>query len=324
MDFDSAPETPHKTAASGPEWSAPSSPPPNPVFFSAQGLRSGWRIFIYLCLALVLYGVELIPASFLFLPRANPFAVSTIIAEEAMVFAAAFGAALLMARIEARDSGAYGLPFRNAFGRRFWQGMLIGISEISLIVGSMALFGAYSFGPLAFHGAKILEWGALWLIAAILIGLPEEFLFRGYLQFTLADGIGFWPSAIVLSLFFGLIHRTNQGENWIGLANIVLTGLVWAFALKRTGSLWLAVGWHAAFDFGESFLYSVPNSGGMFEGHLSNPTTASGPWWLTGGEVGPEGSLFAFLTLALGALLIHFWFPATPKPGIEKEDSLTA
>ena len=326
MDFEAAPESPHETASpgQGPRSSAPAPPPPNPVFFSAQGLRAGWRIFIYVCLGLVLYGVELVPASFLFPRLSSAFAVSTIIAGEAMVFAAAFGAALLMARIEARDSGTYGLPFRNAFGKQFWQGMLIGICEISLIIGCMALFGAYSFGPLAFHGAKILQWGVLWLVAAVLIALPEEFLFRGYAQFTLADGIGFWPSAIVLSFLFGLIHRTNQGENWIGLVNIVLTGLVWAFALKRTGSLWLAVGWHAAFDFGESFLYSVPNSGGMFEGHLSNPTIASGPRWLTGGEVGPEGSLLAFLTLALGALLIHFWFPVASKARIEEEDRPTA
>lgn len=318
MDFDAAPQsTPEAPGrAGGAQWNPP--PPPNPVFFNERGLRSGWRIFLYACLGCLLYGVELVPASFLFPPRPNPFAVSTIIVGEAMVFAAAFGAALFMARIEGRDSGDYGLPFRSALGKRFWQGMLVGICEISLIIGGMALFGAYSFGSLSFHGWKILEWGALWLVAAILIGLPEEFLFRGYAQFTLADGVGFWPAAMVLSLLFGLIHRFNQGENWIGVANIVLTGLVWAFSLKRSGSLWLAVGWHAAFDFGESFLYSVPNSGGMFEGHLSNPVIAHGPQWLTGGDVGPEGSAFAFLTLALGALLIHFWFPAEAKVKAEE------
>jgi CAAX protease family protein len=315
MDFDAAPK-PTEDAQNSSDTSqlgAAQPPQPNPVFFSEQGLRSGWRIFLYVCLGCLLYGVELVPASFLFSAHPDPFAVSTIIAGEAMVFAAALGAALFMARIEGRDSGAYGLPFRSAFGKRFWQGMLIGLCEISLIVGCMALFGAYSFGPLSFHGVKILQWGALWLVASILIGLPEEYLFRGYTQFTLADGIGFWPAAIILSLLFGTIHLFNKGENWFGVANIVLTGLVWAFSLKRSGSLWLAVGWHAAFDFGESFLYSVPNSGGMFEGHLSNPTIAHGPKWLTGGDVGPEGSLMAFVTLALGALLIHFWFPAEPK-----------
>jgi membrane protease YdiL (CAAX protease family) len=311
MDSTTAPQTPQSDspANESTQWNQPAPNSPNPVFYNEQGIRSGWRILFYLCLALLLYGVELVPVSF-FLRAQEPYKVSTIILGEAMAFFAAYGAALLMARIEGQPNSVYGLPFQNAFGKRFWQGMLIGICEISLIVGCMTLFRAYSFGPLAFHGLKILEWGVLWLIAAILIALPEEFLFRGYLQFTLADGIGFWPAAFAMSLFFALVHRTNPGENWFGVANIFFTGLLWAFTLRRTGSLWLAVGWHAAFDFGESFLYSVPDSGGIFEGHLSNATVAHGRAWLTGGEVGPEGSLLAFLTLVLGAILIHFLFPA--------------
>jgi membrane protease YdiL (CAAX protease family) len=314
MDSTTAPRPPQNDSPSNEsiQWNQPAAKSPNPVFFNKEGIRSGWRILVYACLALLLYGVELVPVS-LFVRAQDPYKVSTIIWGEAMVFLAAFGAGLLMARIEGRPSSVYGLPLQNAFGKRFWQGMLIGICEISLIVGCMAIVHAYSFGPLSFHGAQILKWGALWLIAAILIALPEEFLFRGYLQYTLADGIGFWPAALALSVFFALVHLTNSGENWFGVANIFFTGLLWAFTLRRTGTLWLAVGWHAAFDFGESFLYSVPDSGGIFEGHLSNATVAHGRAWLTGGEVGPEGSLLAFLTLVLGAILIHFLFPSAEK-----------
>jgi len=316
MDSTTAPQTPPSDSPSNESWNQPAPNSPNPVFYNKQGIRSGWRILVYVCLTLLLYGIELVPVSFA-LRAQDPYKISTIILGEAMVFLAAFGAALLMARIEAQPISIYGLPVEGAFGKRFWQGMLIGICEISLIVGCIAAFHAYSFGPLSFHGAQILKWGALWLIAAILIALPEEFLFRGYLQHTLADGIGFWPAAFTLSLLFALVHKTNPGENWFGVANIFFTGLLWAFTLRRTGSLWLAVGWHAAFDFGESFLYSVPDSGGVFEGHLSNATIAPGRTWLTGGEVGPEGSLLAFLTLVLGAILIHFLFPAAKTPQTE-------
>ncbi len=313
MDFQGAPKPPQG------ESPMPVSPPspsagnfPNPLFYNESGIRPGWRILIYLSLGLLLYGLELVPVSFLYRVD-KPFSVSAIVLGEFMMFTAAFGAALIMSRLEDRPSGVYGLPFRSAFGKRFWQGMLIGLCEISLIVGAMAVFHAYSFGSLSFHGLKILQWGLLWLVAAILIGLSEEFLFRGYAQYTFAEGIGFWPAAVILSLLFAGVHQTNPGENWVGMVNIFFTGLLWAFTLHRTGSLWLVVGWHAAFDFGESFLYSVPNSGGVFEGHLSNATVAHGRAWLTGGKVGPEASVAAFLTLGLGALLIHFWFPATQK-----------
>lgn len=282
-----------------------------------MGIRSGWRLLLYLSLGLLIYGVELVPVSF-FYRAGNPFGVWAIILGEGMTFAAAFGAALLMSQLEDRPSGAYGLPSTSAFGKRFWQGISLGLFEISLIVGLMWILGVYSFGELSFHGVKIVQWGFLWFLAAVLIALPEEFLFRGYTQYTLADGIGFWPAAIVLSLVFGAVHKSNPGENWVGVINIFFTGLLWAFTLKRTGSLWLAVGWHAAFDFGESFLYSVPNSGGKFEGHLSSATIAHGRNWLTGGSVGPEGSLFAFVTLGLGAVVIHFWFPARKNENPEK------
>ncbi|MBS1840689.1 MAG: CPBP family intramembrane metalloprotease [Acidobacteria bacterium] len=311
MDFSSEPPPASEPASPQLQSGANS---PNPLFYNEEGIRPGWRILLYLALGFFLYGILLVPVSLIFRAPPGPYSVSTIMLGEAMMFAAAFGAAIIMSKIEQQPVGLYGLALASAFGKRFWQGMFVGLCEISLLIGAMALLGAYSFGNLAFHGGKILQWGALWLVASILIALPEEFLFRGYTQHTLAEGIGFWPAAIILSVLFGLMHKLNPGENWIGVMNIVFTGLLWAFSLRRTGTLWFAVGWHAAFDFGESFLFSVPNSGGVFEGHLSNATFAPGRAWLTGGDVGPEASVFAFLTLILGAIVVHFWFPAKGQP----------
>lgn len=309
MDFSALPEPPNKEEpGQTPGGELARARPGNPVFYNERGIRPGWRILVYLSFGLLIYGLTLVCVS-LFYRVKNPLSVSTIILEEAISFAAAFGAALLMAQMEEKSAGGFGLPRETAFGKHFWQGMLIGACEISFIVGGMWILHAYSFGNLSFHGLKIIQWGVLWLVASILIALSEEFLFRGYTQSTLAEGVGFWPAAIILSLLFALVHKGNPGESWIGVTNIFFTGLLWAFTLRRTGSLWLAVGWHAAFDFGESFLYSVPNSGGVFEGHLSNAIIVHGRAWLTGGNVGPEASVFAFVTLGLGAILIHYWFP---------------
>ena len=140
------------------------------------------------------------------------------------------------------------------------------------------------------------------------VGLFEEFAFRGYLQFTLGDGIGFWPAAILLSLLFGAAHLSNPGEGKIGAASVVLVGLFFAFTLYRTGNLWYAVGLHASFDWGETFLYSVPDSGTVMNGHLSN-ALLHGPKWLTGASVGPEGSVFCFVTMGLQFLVVMWLFP---------------
>jgi membrane protease YdiL (CAAX protease family) len=299
---------------------APPSTPPQGlrgnIFLNHGELRAGWRLLLYagfvsgLAFAVGIALVLLVPTA------RNHYFPGFWFTEEAFGFLVVFGAALIMAQIEHRPVGAYGLPVRSAFGKLFWQGWLLGLVEISALVGLIYAFGGYRFGSLALQGGEIFRWGMIWAIVFVFVGLFEEFLFRGYTQFTLGEGVGFWPAAILLSCSFGAVHLENQGENWVGAASVVMTGLVFAFALRRTGTLWFVVGWHASFDFGETFLFSVPNSGQLFDGHLSNATLL-GRTWLTGGSVGPEGSVFSFLTMAVLALLIHFLFPAkNPKPAV--------
>jgi len=254
------------------------------------------------------FGLDLLAIELFGYP-VNPISAQRVLREDLLSFLAAFSAALAMAKLERRQVDVYGLPRKQALGKLFWLGCLLGLVEVSLLLGSIAAFGGYSFGPVSLHGLEIARWGGLWFVSFVAVGLSEEYLFRGYAQFTLARGIGFWPAAIFLSVLFGAGHRWNPGESYAGVAGVVATGLLFAFTLRRTGNLWLAVGWHATFDFGETFLYSVADSGMVFEHHLSN-AMMHGPKWLTGGTVGPEGSVFSFLTMGIMAIAIHFLFPA--------------
>jgi len=283
---------------------------PTKIFLIEEGLREGWRLLIYAALWLTLEFVGKILVFQIGALDFNRLSPQFVSLSDFVEFCSAYAVALLMARLERRPVGVYGLPMHGAFGKSFSIGILMGIGEVSLLVGLIAAFGGYSFGTLAIHGPGVFGWGILWLIAFVFVGLSEEFLFRGYAQYTLASGIGFWPAALTLSLAFGAVHWANPGEGITGVLDVVLTGVVFAFVLRRTGNLWLAVGWHASFDFGETFLFSVPDSGYVFDHHLSNATLHGSPAWLTGGTVGPEGSVFSFLTMGLGALVIHFLFPA--------------
>jgi uncharacterized protein len=83
--------------------------------------------------------------------------------------------------------------------------------------------------------------------------------------------------------------------------------------IRRTGTLWFAVGYHAAWDWAETFFYGTPDSGLLGAGRFLN-SSSHGPNWLTGGSAGPEGSVFAFLVLVLCALLIHLRFPNANYP----------
>lgn len=279
------------------------------VFVGPHGMRAGWRLLVYVLL--IALGGAVITAVAIKLfgrPRGVP-GFSAAMLQEVLGFALAFGAAGIMALIERRKIGEYGLPGSDAFRKKFWLGFLFGLVEIGALIGLITVFGGYSFGSLALQGGLIFKWGLLHLVLFTFVGLFEEFLFRGYTQYTLADGIGFWPAALLLSVAFGILHLMNPGEGVVGAAGVVMVALLFCFSLKRTGNLWYAVGLHASFDWGETFLFSVPNSGVVMQGHLSD-SVLHGPKWLTGGTIGPEGSVFCFLTLAAQFLVVNWLFPA--------------
>lgn len=300
--------------------STPTFPVPPPeglaskIFFGQDGLRSGWSLLLYVAFGFMIWYPLAIVVTLVGAFREGWDSPQSVALGELVSFAAVYGAALVMARLERLPAGIYGLPLPQAFGKSFWQGVFLGLCEVSLLVGLIAAFGGYSFGTLVLHSTGLIGWGLLWAVSFLLVGFSEEFMFRGYVQYTLTRGIGFWPAAVTLSLLFGIAHRGNLGENLAGVANVVVTGMVFAFALRRTGNLWVAVGWHASFDFGETFLFSVPDSGFVFDHHLSN-SVLHGPAWLTGGTVGPEGSVFGFFTMGIAVLAIHFLFPAKKQPG---------
>ena len=302
--------------------SSPAFPGPQPeglaskIFLNQGGLRAGWSLLLYTAIGLMIWYPLAMIVFLIGGFRHGSYSPPSVALGELVSFAAAYGAALVMARLEGMPAGIYGLPLPRAFGKSFWLGIFLGLCEVSLLVGLIAAFGGYAFGSLALHGSGLTGWGLLWAVAFLLVGFSEEFMFRGYVQYTLARGIGFWPAAACLSLVFGAFHLLNPGEGIVGALNVAVTGMVFAFALRRTGNLWLAVGWHACFDFGETFLFSVPDSGFVFDHHLSN-AVLHGPAWLTGGTVGPEGSVFGFLTMGISALVIHLLFPAKKQADLQ-------
>ena len=207
-----------------------------------------------------------------------------------------------MARIERRNFGVYGLPLRSAFGKNFWIGLLVGFLAISASLLGIFAFHGFHLTGLAIHGDTIVSAILAWTATFILVGLAEEFAFRGYLQYTLTTGMGFWPTAILLSICFGLAHAGNPGESKFGLISVVLFALLFCLFLRRTGNLWWAIGFHTGWDWGQTFFYGVPDSGIPPYHNLFN-STFSGNAWLTGGQVGPEASIFTPIVLGIVAIL---------------------
>jgi uncharacterized protein len=225
-------------------------------------------------------------------------------------------ASWVMSRIEKRRIADCGLPWRMALRGEFWQGIGIGFAAISVLLAVMRMLGVFSFGTIGLHGLEPFEYAALWGVAFLLVGLFEEFFFRGYLLFTLTTGITFWPSAVLLSALFGFIHHGNRGEQWVGALEAGGTSLLFCLILRRTGNLWIPIGFHAAWDWGESYFYGVPDSGYAAKGHLFNPTF-TGPEWLTGRSAGPEGSWLSIALLVILWIIFSLWLRQKKYPNPE-------
>jgi membrane protease YdiL (CAAX protease family) len=330
------------------------------IFIGPFGLRAGWSLLLYFALlGAILGGLYLIghqvylhrthvaalsaakagkpapaPKPLMAQPDAHqPTPLTPMIIGEFSMFALFLFVSWLMARIERRKLSVFGLGGTHSL-RRFLIGSFWGIVAISLLIFALRSLHLLVFDARLDHGRSILLWGALQLLAFLLVGLTEEYTMRGYLQFTLTRGlaslgnllspqpndkrartIGFWIAAVLTSALFFYAHTRNPGENWLGLFQVFLAGIVFVVALWRTGSLWWGIGFHMAWDWGQSFLYGVPDSGGLEQGRLF-ATHALGNPLVSGGSVGPEGSVLCIPIFLLAILVLCFTTPS-PQPPLE-------
>ena len=331
-------------AASTDGGSPPSTQPPaardsllQRALFGDEGLRAGWSLCIYIAIMAALL------ASLTFAVRtvhpvphppkraqveAKPATPVKTIFNEAAPFALVVLATWIMSRIEKRPNGVYGLGGHSK-PQRFFAGLLWGIACLSLLILALTRTGHLVFDARLLSGGQAAKFAVLWAVAFLFVGLLEEYLLRGYLQFTLARGLagiyggvfktrhryalGFWTAALLLSFLFGFGHSSNPGESPIGVLSAGLAGFVFTYSLWRTGSLWWAFGFHASWDWGQSFLYGVADSGLVTQGHLY-ATHPAGRALLSGGTTGPEGSIYILPTLALICFIIYLTLRQAQQP----------
>jgi uncharacterized protein len=295
--------------------SASPEPHANSIFWGPNGIRAGWRLLIFAAiLGVPIGGLYFVAKSFGSPGAHQPQELTPVdaMSDGVMILLLLF-ASWIMSLIEGRRIADYGLPVRKAFGKQFWQGAVVGFAALTVLLAGMRAAGLFDFGTLALHGADLVRYGALWGVGFIMVGLTEEFFLRGYAQFTLTTGMGFWPAAILLSAAFGCAHLGNKGEDWIGALSAGSAGFLFCFILRRTGDLWMPIGFHAAWDWGQTFFYGVPDSGMLGRGHMLN-SSFHGSTLLTGGTAGPEGSVFVFVVLVLCWILFQFWLPEAKYP----------
>ena len=293
---------------------------PARIFYGPGGLRAGWRVAIFL----VLFAVQIAAlvaayAAYVHLTgRHRPvlpkrFTPGFILANEMFLLLPVFGASFVMAVLEDTSLAAYGLNGPRKF-LRLLGGLAGGVAALGLVVLMLVVtdHGGTSPGLLGLTGD--LRYGAEWLLVSLVIGLTEEFLFRGYLLTALARGIGFWPAAFLTSVLFGALHGHNAGETPIGLFQVAGAGLLLCLGIWFTRSLWWSIGFHGGWDYAENFIFGTPDSGARCFGTLMD-FSPHGNVYLSGGATGPEGSVFGLGVLVLAGAVMWFVFSSLQRRG---------
>ena len=225
---------------------------------------------------------------------------------------------------------------------KIWSAFLLGAASISLLGIVRAPF-------LRILAAPENPWAAQALHSVFGVALPEETVkilvifaisarrrrFADPMDtvvYGAAAGLGF-------AAYENLAYLVQHADMWRALAALrsvltvpfhgalgIIAGAYLAIARSGTAlgahrlhrdwariSSWMLVllaplGLHAAFDWGETFLYSVPDSGLVAPGHLLN-SSLHGRAWLTGGMVGPEGSVMSFMVVGITAIIFVLVYP---------------
>jgi hypothetical protein len=226
--------------------------------------------------------------------------------QESAALLVAFLATWIMARIERRPILSYGYTGEHR-AIRLVAGVVCGVLCMSLLIGILWKSGLLIFDGRLLGGLTAWKYALAWALGFLLVGLVEESLLRGYLQHTLTRGIGFWWAALVLSIAFAMGHISNKGESLLGILQVGLGGLFFCLSLWYTRSLWWAVGFHAGWDWSQSYLYGTPDSGLLMNGHLLASHPSGKPLW-SGGSPGPEGSLHVTPLVIIMATVMWQWW----------------
>lgn len=133
----------------------------------------------------------------------------------------------------------------------------------------------------------------------------EEILCRGFMYRRLEKTYNPVVATIFNSLFFTLLHVGNPGVTALSLLNVFLSGVLFSLIIYYTDSMAFAMAGHAGWNFTQSIVFGLPNSGQVFPYSILKLDAANARdsfFYNTG--FGVEGTALAVVILAVACVVI--------------------
>ena len=154
------------------------------------------------------------------------------------------------------------LSIKNSW-TEFGKGFLITAVLVCIVVSVLYVLGSF----------KISEWNSNKLIIVDLFmkflmgALVEEIIFRLIVFKLTEELLGTWMAFIIQILFFGFSHGLNENATiFTSFAVAIIGGVLYTAAFMHTRRLWIVLGLHTGWNFFQSGVFGMPNSGSPYEG----------------------------------------------------------
>ena len=189
---------------------------------------------------------------------------------------------------------AQGLPQRPGWPREVATGLAMGWTAALVCVLALVIGGGVAIRL----SLSMDSWGGLLANLALfaLATLAEEVAFRGYAFQRFARAVGPAGAVLGFSLLYAFLQAMQTGATRASIAVSFLLGVVLSTAYLRTRALWVSWGLNFGWKATRALLFGLAVSGDNSHSPVVQGDPM-GPFWLTGGGFGLEGSWLAFVVL---------------------------
>jgi membrane protease YdiL (CAAX protease family) len=178
----------------------------------------------------------------------------------------------------------------NKSWSEFVLGFLISLILVGLIVFIFYIFGSYNISAWNANKRVVIDFFFKFLMG----GLIEEIIFRLIIFKLTEELLGSWFALGIQAVLFGFAHMFNENATlFTSFAVIIVGGILYTSAFMYTHRIWLPMGIHTGWNYFQSAIFGMPNSGTPYKGLII--PDVQGAQWFTGGSFGIEASYIAIL-----------------------------
>jgi CAAX protease family protein len=203
---------------------------------------------------------------------------------------------------QANPVSAQGLPRRPGWIREAGLGLATGWGMVVVCAALMVVGGGIAVRFT--FGLQSWKWFLVDVAFFALLALAEEIAFRGYAFQRFARAVGSAGAVLGFAVLYAFLQALEPGSSRASMAVALVFTVVLSTAYLRTRALWVSWGINFGWKATRALLFGL-----AIDGVNSHSPVVQGdpmgPFWLTGGGFGLDGSWLAFFVFVAAITLVY-------------------